>query len=202
MKRIQKILLILPLAMSFFFIAPKASYPDDAYKVPWSENSTYVIYTTTTGQTHAFVTSSPNEPILKMTSDNWYGYRSGLSTTRYKLDGSIWSKVTTPMDLIDDYAPIPTTNTKYALRSLNAQTLLFSNTEVYTKTGTVLFHKALFQLQLTPSQIRERATQEALTQATASIWDSFGVILPIALAMLSVLLGLYLLRRLTVSAVR
>lgn len=197
MKRIQKIILILPIAMSFFFIAPKANYSDKAYQVPWSSTDNYVIIDNN-GELYGY----SSETNLQYANISGFHYLSSFNAKTiygYKFNGVNWSSIgqsshnnTISRQVITIPVNLP-----------NFTGNRFSNHTVTIQgNGATVFPQALFQLQLTPSQIRERATQEALTQATASIWDSFGVILPIALAMLSVLLGLWLLRRLTVSAVR
>ena len=176
------------------FIPVSASYPESAYQVPWAQGSVYVI-SNVDGTLYALVSTDNTTRIVEY-SGKFYVKNGGHSLYKYmnnqwslsgSVDGFTWGGVP-----LSDGQYITPNKSGFVFNSTN---LIANSQRIETHTGIELFPQALFQLQLTPSQIRERATEMTLAEMIPHISTVLSVILPIGLLVLSSLLAIPLIRR-------
>lgn len=186
--------IVISIFFMFVLISPiSANYPASAYQVPWSETQDYVIINVS-GTLYSLVGNSVPFIVRRVTdglifirgantvyryqNNKWENYNVAYSFRGFTYDGVIWHTATR-------------NGSNFILSSV-----VYSSKNIINDTdGQVVFHQAPFQLPLTPQQVREGATLEALNQLITRISMDLSKVLPIGLLVLSTLLVIPLLKR-------
>lgn len=181
--------LIFVLVFMFIFILPvSASYPDEAYEVPWSESKQYFMYENANGlNVLVFNTNQQYFMIgtnLYMTPNiNWGSYWQG---TMYRLNGTTWQP--------QHYSLLPSfiSNGTYRVLQIGTISAMYHNFNIYSSSSfsTILFQSTPFLLPLTPLEVMEKEKGKAIQMAVGLISQGISMILPIGLGILSTLLAI------------
>lgn len=155
--------------------------PENAYNVPWDINDKYIIYKPINMEL-IFVQLYNDNIVYNSSNDRLYFDDIGWSYFWSNNDGN-WVLYSKTNDIL---------NSRY--RNIDFQNnVYYSSHDIKNNNGNILFTQRPF---LSLRIIRERATTEAIMGMEDSMSKAFGTLLPIGLAILSLLLLPILLVRL------
>ena len=181
-KKMIIIMLLAVIGLGFSTLKTKANpLPNNAYNVPWSDTDNYVILNY--NETYISVTSSGTIYLAKQNSTSTYTQlHSSQENIRkmYLLDMTtgLWNNV--PLYNVNRYNASGYSNTLFTIGNI-----AYSSQDLYDSLLNETFTKASF---LSTAMARKLATMEALEAMSNKTMTHFGTLLPVGLAILSLLL--------------